>query len=398
MAAPPAQTGSYQLFAQFSGMDNACTNAVFLLPPSYSYGKSSSFTLYNLFTGTSVPPGTSNADFSITLAQSGGGAPNQNNVTVTITLAGNNMWNCAPSARSTLMSNFTKLLLWIETNLELTGNLVPGATSIIGQQIAANLPAPPVETLFYLYGLVTGFVSGTTPSVNIVPGMQIRIDTESSQFISPGSAFNGYISSGSFTYNIASIPPSSGSRRLIAFDPFLGMISTPKVNNPSPVVAGGAIDLQPVGGAQSYWKLFYPGTMAPPASPGQSGISNNVALVGAPTLNALNTALTNYPNPCSSGTTCAYFLGRAIVVPSIPIYISVAGLFAVEWVPVGTTFRNVVERYVSIQPSTSPGTLRRAPGNVKFNVLSTTSLVDPREYDVPLISGDVVTPTVSITS
>jgi hypothetical protein len=397
MATPPAQTGAYQLFAQFSGVDGACTNAVFLLPPSYTYGQSSSFTLQYLYTGTgsTLPLGTSNDDFSISLWQSGGGSPNQTNVQVTVTLLGNNKWNCASSARATLMSNFTSFLLWIETNLELAGNLVPGATVMIGQQIAANIPAPPLETLFYQYGLVTGFTSGTTPSINVMPGMQIRVDTEVSQFISPGSGFNGYVGAGSFTYDIASIPPTSGATRLVAFDPFLGTISTPKINSPSPTMAGGVIDLEPVGGAKSYWKLFYPATMTPPGSAGQNGIANNVALVGAATLNDLNTALTNYPSSCTSATTCAYFLGRTIVVPSIPIFISVRGLFAVEWVPVGTTFRNVIERYLPIFPSGVTATLGRGGANVKFNALTTTPLVDPREYDVPLISGDVVTPTFS---
>lgn len=396
MATPPASNGNFQVFAEFSGEDGGCTstNAVFLLPPAYDYGKSSKISLSNLYLGgMTLPQGWRNDDFSVALVESGSGSPNQTNVAVQITLAGKNMWNCAAPARATLMANFTSFILWIEANLELNGILVPGAAMIIAQQIAANMPAPPLETLFYQYGFISGLAVGTTPSINIMPGMQIRIDTEVSQFVSPGSAFNGYVGAGSFSYGIGSVSPTSpGLPRPLAFDPFLGMIAAPKITNPSPIVAGGVIDLLPVGGAQPYWKLFYPTTLTSPSNAGQAGMTNNVALIGAGTLNDLNTALENLP-ACTSTTTCAYFAGRTIVVPLIPIFISVRNLYAVEWVPIGTTFRHIVERYGSVSPGSDPGTLVRGPGPVKFWHPSTTSLVDPREYDVPLIGGDVVTPT-----
>lgn len=66
MAMPQIQDDSYQLFVQFSRMENACENAVFLLPIAYTYGKVSSFSLDNLF--TAIPIASGAVSFQVTFA------------------------------------------------------------------------------------------------------------------------------------------------------------------------------------------------------------------------------------------------------------------------------------------------------------------------------------------
>src|SRR5205085_5894167 len=112
---------------------SGCTNAVYLLPPQFSYSqKTPAFSiplLYNsAYSGTLPTGGYSNTDFQLTLSQQGGGPPTQANVNANITLTGVNMWKCAQSARATLMSNFVDFLQNIETKFELAGVLMPGAT------------------------------------------------------------------------------------------------------------------------------------------------------------------------------------------------------------------------------------------------------------------------------
>ena len=57
-----------------------------------------------------------------------------------------------------------------------------------------------------------GIVVGTVPYVDIRPGMRLRIETQTSQFLTPSSPLNGYVSSGRFEFFINSVPASNGTR------------------------------------------------------------------------------------------------------------------------------------------------------------------------------------------
>jgi hypothetical protein len=411
----PIQTNSYQVFPYFSGTDNACTNATFVLPPAFTYGaipQPISFQIPLLWLGgttTITPPANDDFVFSLVTTQN---PPSQVNTNVQITINANNMWKCAPAARAQLMANFTAFLQAIEQSLEIPGLLIAGATFRIGQAIADWVPAPPVETLFYRYALSPGFAAGTTAYVDVRPGMVLRIDTQNSQFISPTSPLNGYVSNDSLRISIASFPAANG-QRMVGFDPFLATISAPKIVSASgsPILAGGEIDLQQVSGARPYWRLFYPSSMAAPSSPGTLDIASNVVLVGAATLADLNVATRSYPAIGSGGTppTISFvFYGRAVAVPEIPVTLQVANQpSALEYVPLGTTIANVVERFKTLPISSASSSQGIAVsrrigaelvgGNAFANVtvapFSSPSLptVPVSVWDVPLIAGDAVT-------
>jgi hypothetical protein len=408
---------SYQIYPAFPGTDTGCTNETFLLPPLFTSPNSISFNMSLIYSGppeaANLPAGFSNTDFAIAFQQNGS-IPQT--VITQITLNGTdknpkaNMWACEPTARSTLMANFTGFLGQIEKQLELAGLLVPGATSRIGQQIADNMPAPLLETLFYRYSFSPGFAAGTLPYVDLRPGMRLRIETQISQFLTPDSPVNGYIGSGTFYYQVNSVPAGNGTR-VIAFDPFLGTIKAPSIQGgaSSPVVAGGLIDLQLA--PWPYWRLFYPSSVPPPLQSGDLNVGDNVTLVGVQNLEALNSITTDQPSSATCGaasTSCTIFLGRAIAVPEIPIWIndSTHGLNTLQYVPVGTTLANIIERFIPLpldpnqsfvncnRISTATGSLTSVGVSPTTNGLacppSSLAALPSTMWDLPLISGDSI--------
>ncbi|HYN84644.1 MAG TPA: hypothetical protein VER32_05280 [Pyrinomonadaceae bacterium] len=395
---PTPVSNSYQVFPFFTGADNACQSAVYLLPPSFTYKQPSQPLQLQYLSPSSTATGSyGNTDFQLSLAKG----------VASVTLTGKNMWNCAAASRATLMANFVDFLKNVESQFELQGTLVPGATQIIGQQVADNLPASPVESLFYRYSLSTGLAAQTIPYVDIRPGMRLRVETEASQFLTPGSRMNGYVGAGRFSYYVSSVPPASAGARNLTFDPFLGAIRTPTVSGGqlSPVVAGGLFDLAPVSGARAYWRLFYPQTVSAPSQPGDLTTADNVALVGAATLGQLYAATPGSTGGATGQTpnVTAIFSGRSVVVPEIPIWISAYNQTTLEYVPVGTTIANIVERYAAVplntaqpkfvgvrRPTTAVQNSATAPINL-FPQPLPGGTIPPAVFDVPLIAGDSVT-------
>jgi hypothetical protein len=410
MANIPISNNTFQVYPLFTGTDSGCTNAIYLLPPSFSYNQPSKIIINLLFAGSALPgqaavAATNNADFTIGLVQSGTGGPTQANVTTTITLTGLNMWKCAPEARATLMQNYVLFLQNVETNLELAGFLVPGATRRIAGQIADNMVSPPAESAFYRYSLVTGFGAALPiPYVDVLAGMRLRLETETSQFLSPSSTMNGYVAAGRSTYYVNTVPTAAGNgARVMAFDAFLGSIKSPNVGGtaPTPLVAGGLLDLQVPGGARAYWRLFYPAAVQPPSAPGDFAMTDNISLVGAQTLALLNSVTSGFeqssPPPPPAGNVYAIFAGRSLVVPEIPVWITPRGQTTLDYVPVGTTITNIIERYTQVPmvPGQSSITVSRpTAAGTSFNLAPLTtglSAIPTAMFDVPLIPGDTVT-------
>lgn len=408
----------------FTGTDAACNNAIYLLPPSFTYGQAIQFTIPRLFTGIGdyQTAQYSNADFQFQLISGQYGSPPAPTILASITITGTNAWACATTARTALMNNFTDFLQNIETNFELKGILVPGATFRIGQQLADWIPAPLMETLFYRYSLSPGFALGTTPYVDVRPGMTLRVEEQISQYLTATSPLNGYVSGGCFRYQVSSVSVSGKSA--VTFDPFLGAVRTPTINpaTSAPLIAGGVVDLQSVT-PQKYWRLFYPQSIGAPKQPGDLTAENNVALISAQTLAQLNSATSTYSQG-STPNSSAIFLGRAIAVPEIPIWITVRTQSGVvqtilEYVPIGTTITNIIERFtllpadlvllptvpsMQVQSAVTVARTTFATGNQA--ALSAPSIGNITWYtqtvpgvsapilNVPLIAGDVVTVTV----
>lgn len=130
-----------------------------------------------------------------------------------------------------------------------------------------------------------------------------------------------------------------------------------------------------------------------------------MTLIGAQTLEYLNAATNAYPH-CNAEDAppniCAIFLGRTIVVPEIPVWVNLNTLTTLEYVPVGTTFANIIERFTMppLSSATTSFSVQRPmttgnPLNITlYNGLTPAGnpmvAYPSTMFDVPLIAGDRV--------
>ena len=399
----PTIGSSYQVFSPYTGTDQATAVSPYLIPPnnqsvaSVSYGSAITLKLTIANAGAFT---YSNDDFKFASGQT--------------TILANNLWKAADSARTTLMGNFTDFLQNVEAGLELLGTVPLGTAYQLGQALADVIPAPLLETLFYRYSLDPGTAGGSLPMVDVRPGMVLRVETEASQLVGSGSNLNGYVGAGTFRFRVSSIPAANGGR-VVTFDPFLGTIQSPNTGGPSgtaPVVAGGLVDLCQSSLARAYVRLFNPASMSAASSGGNQSINNNPALIGANTLFMMNGVFNTYPSfevtppaappPTPLPNVGIIFLGRATIVPEIPIWITYPGTSkasnstVLEYVSVGTTLYQVLERFMS-----PVANLHQTPKfTLSRNFASTINSIFtfapgeplPSLLDVPLIAGDAITP------
>jgi hypothetical protein len=422
-AAPsPTRLQTYQVYPFYSATDGADGADVYLLPPGWTtYGGTvQSFAIALLNDGPEqgpLPQPIGNDDFRLELQGPAKPPYTQGNVNAQVTITGKTAWSTAPAARQTLMDNFTSFLLAIEAS----DALIPSGVQRIAAQVADWMPAPLAETLFWRYSLSSGRYAGTIPYVDVLPGMRLRLDAESSQFVDPGAPQNAYVAGSRLAFPVGSTPGSDGSRT-VSFDALLASIKAPTVAPPpgqpqgsgaSPAgVASGALDLEPTGGARGYWRLLYPASVPSPYAPGDVSIGDNVVLLGAATLAALDQATAGYPMADTSGdppNVYLTFLGRALAAPEIPVFVALGnGPRSLEWVPVGTTVANILERFgpLPLSPTQTVlgGLLRLSTaspiGSPTVPVTLTVSdpatgssltALPPSMFDLPLIAGDGVT-------
>lgn len=135
----------------------------------------------------------------------------------------------------------------------------------------------------------------------------------------------------------------------LSFDPFVaGMQNTvveTSVGDGSS--AAGIIDLHKSAFRKPYLRLFYPDAYPGISSAGWFGTEKNVTLIGADTIANLNdvTEQQYLKNGTVSGEGQAiYFRGRTAVIPEIAITIN----GQLEYVSLGTTVRQLLDRYLSV--------------------------------------------------
>jgi hypothetical protein len=169
----------------------------------------------------------------------------------------------------------------------------------------------------------------------------------------------------------------------------------------TPLVAGGLIDLEVKGLARRHWRLFYPASMPPPRAAGDLSMSDNIALVGAQTLAILNSVTDGFeqatPPAPPAGNVYAIFAGRSLIVPELPVWIVLREQTILDYVPVGTTITNIIERYTQVPMATDQRTVNvsrtTSAGNASSLAPSTEGLaaIPSAMWDVPLIQGDTIT-------
>jgi hypothetical protein len=258
----------------------------------------------------------------------------------TLTIAQNaaiNVWSfTANGIRAALRTAYLAFLQKVEAP---ANGLLPGAMALLQQVIAQALPLTFAETLYYAYGF-----DATSGYVNLQPGMRLRVDFENRQFVSvdPQGTLSGFIGTGTSYFDIAAL--ANGGPPPAIFDAFLGSMAVPLVAANTGGGAG-AIDLQGSRFQQPYVRLFYPPTFPSSDSFGMLGASQNVVIVGAPTITKLEEATRTYlQNRNFNGVTgiyWTYFRGRATFIPEIACVVRGTP----TWVSLGTTVRQLTGRF-----------------------------------------------------
>jgi hypothetical protein len=409
--------GTYQVYSTFKGSDQVAADTPYLIAPNTQYNAAIAVAVENLYqlpaSGPPTPPAIENDDFKFAWSVADltrVTAANADNVKALITIKNNNCWKTAGAARQALRANFADFCARIEALEINTRTLAPGGATVIAQRIAEALPAPINESLYYSAGLNAGFGLNSSPSVDLLPGMRLRVDFAANQFVGPGSPLNGMVGAGQFYYSIG----RDGNQRVV-FDAFLGAIAAPETTAPlGQSTASGLFDLQASGAARRHYRLFYPTQLPPATAPGDNRLTRNVTLIGADTLADLTTATNAYTASGEIGAAATgnlpiiavSFRGRAVAVPEIGVYVNRrVGDYrqsTLIYVPLGTTLRQLLDQQagtwnpLQLYGESGTITLRRfwsedngVPQYRKV-MLNSQRVADARVFDVPLVKSDML--------
>ncbi|MBI3653169.1 MAG: hypothetical protein HY231_19245 [Acidobacteria bacterium] len=343
----------YQVVQQFKDINGLIAPEPYIIPPNVSYTPGGGFSpvvmtvdmvngKYITKGACGITPSGDNQDFTLSWSQ------DANNFWVlSVSVTNTTVWSSAASDRARLRKSFDAFRLQLE-NLELNQHcLKPGGAYTVWQNLACSLPLAISETLYYRYSF-----DKTNGYVDLLPGMRLRVESseyETMSGLAPISSLNGFVPSSVNYYNISRFTDSKGNQRL-AFDAFLGNNRAASIPTAAGI-ASGIIDLQQPNMARRYYRLFYPPQLAPGERPDNAGMWDNVTLIGADTLSDLYAATSSFVSKqsCTAAAAgnqpilCTYFRGRTIVVPEILVGLNSPSTTMGQYVPVGTTLRNLLD-------------------------------------------------------
>lgn len=404
----------YIVTNQFRGPgDNSDATLPYIIPPPLSQSPNKKddivFTVQDVFVsgtgdncvinagdGTTGPNGEENVDFSLKRIQT-------NSTNAQVSVSPTNVWSNKAAKRNTLMQSFVRFLQQVEA-LENGVCLSGGASDVVQQVVAENIPVSIDESMFYQYGFDT-----ENAYISLQAGMRLRLDTASFQYAGsersePGQLLNGFVGVGSSNYVISRRP----SDRRLSFDGFLGVIRPPEIIDASGgqgnvIEAGGIIDLMSKGAARFHLNLFYPPQFVN-GETGSASISNNVTIIGTDTLTDMATAISTYTGSgtcASSGDLasglrdieCTFFRGRDIAIPEVMVTLQGQQQFY----PIGNTVRNLMDIYwnwIPFKLTSGAGVYRlydRQYYPVQFvQNIPTPHLSNLDAFDLPILKGDVI--------
>jgi hypothetical protein len=256
------------------------------------------------------------------------------------------------------------------------------------------------QMLYYYYGF-----NEENRWIDLQAGMRLRVDYQSYQLVHPATptAGSGYVGSGTSYYQVNSYNYTdnlNNSRRVLGFDAFLASIPLEPIGSLRSYT-GGILQLQQQAFRRPYYRLIYPSIY--PSSDGWEGIERNPTLIGADTLADLQAASGQYLSNgriTDPNVAAFYFHGQATVIPEIAVFVQEQPVY----VPVGTTIRQVLERFSAIpaagflgehryQGSLRPRRLVHEGINstpeYKYIELNHHAGVDNEdEFDLPVVKGD----------
>ncbi|MEO8381651.1 MAG: fibronectin type III domain-containing protein [Acidobacteriota bacterium] len=259
-----------------------------------------------------------------------------------ITIAANSVaWLFDPTSRTALWTAYLQFLTDLDVTAGGQPQLKPGAFNVITQLLGRALPLLFSEQLGYVYRF-----NGAGGSIDLVPGMRMRIDSEARQYAGPPSTpttnINGFVSSGTTVFDLGEY--WQGSQLNVGFNSYLSLMSRPTV--PGTGTAGGAaggLDFYPALNRMPLFRLIYPAQFPASNLNGFADLTDNIVIIGASSFGDLQGATNQYlANGNFAGFEskiyATWFRGRAVVTPEIPILIN----GALQYVAVGTTLRQLL--------------------------------------------------------
>lgn len=253
------------------------------------------------------------------------------------------------------------------------------------------------QLLAYYYGW-----NKTDNYIDLVPGMRLRIDFQNYQFVqaTEQKARRGFAGTGSTYYYVNSYLHEQET--LLGFDTFLSNNQVDVDTSFSRTGGGSIIDLLQNKGRKKLFRLFYP------EQPGTGiGPERVATLIGTDTYSLLQEAtkevVANGSITTSDNTTSFYLRGRATIIPEIPVFVGETMVY----VSVGTTWRQLLERFTAVPPAIDNADLSKYVGRLRplrllqrsadskptyvfINVPATNKKnANNQDYlDLPLVKGD----------
>ncbi|MFL6244797.1 MAG: hypothetical protein ACJ74H_02140 [Thermoanaerobaculia bacterium] len=216
---------------------------------------------------------------------------------------------------------------------------------MVQDAISRAMPQTFAESLYYAYAFVPG-----EGYVDLRPGMLLRADFESYQYLGPDqtvSAYvDGFVSSSSAVYDVGSYVTSDG-QWLTGFDAFLSLVTqsgsivpAPDTDGSTSSGGGGIVDLYYSQFRKAFVRLVYPPQILGDSS-SDARTEFNVAVLASDDYRTLGTATLNLRNaqPLPNDVAATYFRGRTTIAACIRIWLDGQPLV----VSVGTTVANVLE-------------------------------------------------------
>jgi hypothetical protein len=297
--------------------------------------------------------------------------------------------------------------------LELTNDndgkraLARDGITLVRQAAARGLPLAFADTLFFAYGL-----DPQRRTVDLLPGMRLRVDASAYQLVPPNPALtntlSGHVAQGSIYYELSS-GGADGRSSITSADAFLSRVLGVDVDPALSKESGGqdtgldgTVDLMQRSLRRAWLRLVYPTKFSASNQKGSIGTQGSVALVAADTRAALETASRAVSEAGSFAgsleATATFFRGRAALIPEILISLDGQSLH----VPVGTTVRQLIGRqHVVSSPGSGIAMTRCLGGLVEVaDDLADGPVFDRREpvmldhvdcFDLPLLHGDALT-------
>ncbi len=260
-----------------------------------------------------------------------------------------NSANKSPTDLNTAYQAFLAKLADLE-NTE--SGLLPGAINLIKCRIAERLPMLLDQILYYYYGFVMEPAKGGQ-YLDLQPGMRLRVDYQNYQNVPSidRTAVSGFVGSGTSYYDLTTYlhPQNVGDPLyLMGFNPFIARIQTDIQTDGSKLGVPGIVDLLKPGFRQPYYRLFYPSNFFVASGRPERAVT----IAGALNLAEIDVATKEFFE--KSGTVANtdkrvsfFFRGRVVVVPEITVFVQDQPVY----VPIGTTLRQLLERYSSIPSS-----------------------------------------------